>query len=115
MMQKLTLGLLFSLGFANTFATAASISTSVNAPILVAPATIHQLFKSCKKSGAYGCELKGKTITAGFKKSKSSAAAPTMIEDNLYLVYWWPNHCTPPAEVKNINSCEFNLLLEAKA
>ena len=115
MMKKLTLGFLLTLGFTSAFATATTTATSASTPILVAPATIHQLFKSCKKSGLYGCELKGKMIRGAFKKNKNSTVAPTTTEDDMYLVYWWPNHCTPPAEVKNTSSCEFNLLVQTKA
>ena len=113
-MKSLILNFLFCFGFISSgFAVTSNepVSNISEAPMLISPATVHQIFKSCRRSGLYGCALKGRVIVAAFSKSNSTAVVPAVSSDEIYDAYWWPDHCVPAASLQDAGTCEFNLLL----
>lgn len=77
-------------------------------------ATVHQLFKSCKKEKAlYACSLPGKMLATILHKTHNPFALPNINESSRYALYWWPNNCIPAANLNTANGCVFNLLLQS--
>lgn len=90
------------------------IATAEEIKMLADPATIHQLFKSCKKEKAlYSCSVSGKMLAAILHKTHNAFVAPNIDESMRYTLYWWPNSCIPPANLNEANGCVFTVLLQS--